>query len=134
MWSIAIRVIRSIFEDYMEPTRDTTTRTSFGSDPHRRSTLVCGVIYFNISEENMQKKIKDHPIVVGDYIQWLVSNSGRKEALEEKILAGMVKDRVDEISATLSSTTKRIIDHRTTVAAAKKAADQEEIKVRYLKK
>ena len=49
-------------------------------------------------------------------------------------MAGKFKDRVDEISATLSSTTKRIIDHRTTVAAAKKEADQEEIKVSYLKK
>ena len=38
--------------------------------------------------------------MVGAYTQWLVSNSGRKEAIEDKILAGKVKDRVDKISET----------------------------------
>ena len=69
------------------------------------------------------KTIKDHPIVVGTYAQWLFSNTGRKEALKAKILAGKVKDRLDDLSATLSSTTKSISELKTMFAAAKKAAD-----------
>ena len=60
-----------------------------------------GMILCHLAEENiLSKTIKDHPIVVGAYAQWLVSNSGRKEAIEDKILAGKVKDRVDKISET----------------------------------
>ena len=65
----------------------------------------------------------------GEYYQWLVGKSGRKESLEDKIL-----DRVDQLSITLSSTTKSIIKLKTSVAAAKKAADQVERKVSVLKK
>ena len=54
----------------------------------------------------------------------MVSNSVRKEALEYKALAGKLKDRVDNLSATSSSTTKSISELKMTVAAAKKAEDQ----------
>ena len=67
VWWITTRAIRSIFEYYMAPARATPTRTSFGSDPHRRSTLVWGVIRYHLAEEKMLRKIKDHPIVVGAY-------------------------------------------------------------------
>ena len=85
VWWITTRVIRSIFEDYLAPYRDTPTCTSCGSDTHCWSTLVWVLIRCHLSEENMLSKIiKDHPIVVGAYAQWLVSNSERKEALEDK--------------------------------------------------
>ena len=50
MWWITTRVIISIFEDYLDPARYTTTRTSFESYPHRRSTLLWGVINCNLAE------------------------------------------------------------------------------------
>ena len=131
---IITRVIRSIFEDYLAPARATPTRTSFGSDPHRRSTLVWGVIRYHLAEEKMLRKIKDHPIVVGAYAQWLLINSVRKKALEARILVGKVNDRVDELSATSSCTTKSISKLRTTFAASKKAVDQAASKVSALKK
>ena len=68
VWWITARVIISIFEDYLTPARATPTRTFFGSDTHRRRTLVWGVIFYNIAGENMiSKTTKDHPIVVGAY-------------------------------------------------------------------
>ena len=129
LW-ITTRVTRSIFEDYLDPNRDTSIRTYFGSDPHRRSTLVWVMILCHLYQE----KIKYHPIVVGAYTQWLVSNSGRNEALDAKILVVKVKDRVDELSAMFSSTTKRTSKLKKTVASYKKAADQTASKVRSLKK
>ena len=42
VWWITTKVIISIFEEYLAPARDTPTRTSFGLDPHIRSTL-CGM-------------------------------------------------------------------------------------------
>ena len=135
VWWITTRVIRSIFEYYLEPDRDTPMRTSFGSDPHRRGTLVWGLIFFHLAEENMlSKTIKNHSIVVGVHDQCFVSNSSKKEALKAKILAGKVKDRVDELSDTLSSTTKSGSKLKTTVASSKKAVDQAASKVSALNK
>ena len=82
----------------------------------------------------ISKTIKYHPIVVVDYAQWLVSASGRKEALEAQTLAGKLKDRVDELSATLSSTTTNTSELKTMVAEAKKVADQASSKVSALNK
>ena len=82
LWGITTRVIMSIFEDYLALSRATPTCHSFGSYPHLRSTLVWGMIRYHLSEENMlSKTIKDTPIVVGAYAQWLVSNPVIKEAL-----------------------------------------------------
>ena len=82
----------------------------------------------------LSKIIKDHPILVGAYAQWLVSNSVSKEVLGAKTLAVKLKDRVDELSATSYSTTKSIIKFKTTVAVAKKAAYQAASKFTALKK
>ena len=86
---------------------DTPTHTSFVSDPHLRSTLVCGVIHWYIYEEKiLLKTIKDHPILVGAYTQWLVSNSDRKEAFDAKKLAVKLKYHVNVLSAASYSTTE----------------------------
>ena len=82
----------------------------------------------------LSKTIKDPPILVGAYAQWLVINSYIKETLEDKALEEKLKDRVDEIISILISTTKGISELTTTVASANKAADQMARKVRILKK
>ena len=60
--------------------------------------------------------------MVGAYTQWLVSNSGREKALEDKKLAGKFKDRVYDLSAKSSSTTKIIIELKTTVQGTRKVS------------
>ena len=47
--------------------------------------MIWGSIHCFIAAESMlEKGFRDHPIVVGAYSQWLVSNSGRKEAQESQ--------------------------------------------------
>ena len=82
----------------------------------------------------LSKTIKYHPIVVGAYVQWLVINSCMKETLESKRLAGKLKDHVDKLTATSSSTTNSISKLKMTVTSAKKAPDQAEIRARAPKK
>ena len=62
--------------------------------------------------------------MVGVYDQWLVINSVRKEALKAKTLVGKLKDHLDELSETLSSTAKSTSKLKTMVAAVNKVADQ----------
>ena len=64
----------------------------------------------------------------------MVINSGIKEALEVKTLADKLKDSVDDLSDTLSSTTKNIIKLKTAVAESKKALVKAERNVRALNK
>ena len=82
----------------------------------------------------LSKTIKDNPIVMGVYAQWLISNSVRKKALYAKKLARKLKDCVENLSVALSSTSKSISKPKTTIAAAKKAEDQATSKVGALNK
>ena len=47
----------------------------------------------------LEKFTKDHPIVFVAYSQWLVSNYGRKGAMDAKVMANKIKYKVDEISS-----------------------------------
>ena len=54
-------------------------KTYFDSDSQLRSTLIWGVIKGHLAANKMlENSIKDNPIIVGAYYQWIVSNSGRK--------------------------------------------------------
>ena len=46
------------------------------------------------NEKMLVKFIKDHPFVVGDYAQWFMRNPGRKEAMDAKVIATKLKDKV----------------------------------------
>ena len=123
VWWIKTRFIISIFEDYLDPERSTSAKTSFDSDSQRRSTLIWGVIKGHLSTNMMlEKHIKDHPIVVGDYAQWLVSNSIRKESMETKVMSIKLKEKVDAISSSTTFSAKSINELNTYVASEKKAA------------
>ena len=93
------------------------------------------VIHCHLDEEKIiSKTIKYHPIVVDAYDQWLVINSGRKDYLDTKIMAGNLKDRVENLSVTSSSAIKSISKLKAVVAAANNAAYEAASKVRSLKK
>ena len=51
------------------------------------------------ADKTLEKSIKNHPIVVGSYAQWLVSNSGIKESMDSNIMATKIKDEVYELSS-----------------------------------
>ena len=94
-----------------------------------------GLIRCHLDEEKIiSKTIKYHPILVDAYAQWLVINSGRKDYLDTKIMAGNLKDRVENLSVTSSSAIKSISKLKAVVAAANNAAYEAASKVRSLKK
>ena len=78
--------------------------------------------------ELVSKGLRDHPIVVGSYAKWLVSNSGRKEA----ILAQKEVTKVQSSLTTLRSSLQSDIDKckstcgdlRSKVETVKKTADK----------
>ena len=51
----------------------------------------------------LSKSIKDHPIVVGTYANWLVINYGMREAMDGKIMATKITYKVDEVSSSSAS-------------------------------
>ena len=126
-------MIRSIFEDYLAPASSTAAKTSFQSDYQRQSTLIWGVIKVHlVAKKMLAKSIKDHPIVVGSYTQWIVSNYGIKEAIYANIMATKLEYKVDELSSSTNYVAKSINELKTSVASAKKAADTAISKLGYL--
>mmetsp|Transcript_20683 Transcript_20683/g.30304 ORF Transcript_20683/g.30304 Transcript_20683/m.30304 type:complete len:733 (-) Transcript_20683:5335-7533(-) len=124
-WWLLTRVSRSIFEDYLAPERLTATKTTYESPLHQSSVLMWGSVRcFLAADRMLQKGFKDHPIVVGAYSQWLVSNSGRKEALEAKL---QVSRAINDLASTtdLANDVKRTVaELKGKVEAAKKTADK----------
>ena len=75
------------------------------------------------ADKMLEKSIKDNPIVVGAYAQWLVSKSARKEAMEAKIMDTKLKYKVDELSSSSASSSDSINELKIFVASDKNAAD-----------
>ena len=82
----------------------------------------------------LEKSIKDHPIVVGDYSQWILSNSRRKEATDANIMATKLIYKVDKLSSLSVSSSKRINELKISVAYANKSADTAIIKLVFFSK
>ena len=73
--------------------------------------MIWGTIRCFIAAESMLKKgFRDHPIVVGAYSQWLVINSGRKEAQESQ-------KSVDKLQKELLVTSTLAKELKTSMAA-----------------
>ena len=86
--------------------------------------MLWGVIKSHLAVSAMLKRgIKDHPIVVGAYAQWLVSNSGRKEALKVHALIKSLTSKVNGISSSLKDATSTLSDVKASVVSVKKTAD-----------
>jgi hypothetical protein len=128
LWIIT-RVVKSIFEEYFAPARLTPTKTTFTSHAHQASALLWGVLQSHLAAKDMSKKtIKDHPIVVGAYAQWLVSHSGRKEADVAKKAADKASALAQELKTNLDKEKKVVNELKTKVEAVKRTADKALVK------
>ena len=81
----------------------------------------------------LKRGIKDYTIVEGAYAQWLVSNSGHKEALEAHLLIKSLTSKNDGISSSLKDATSNLSDVKASVVLVKKMADSVLNKVGALK-
>ena len=134
IWGITTKVMWSIFEDYLSPAQATHTTTTFESDLFRKCTMFWGVIKSHLATTSMLKKgIKDHPIMVGAYAQWLVSNSGQREAFEAQSMVKSLSSKVDSMSSTIKDTFSALADVKSTITSVKNTADSALNKVGSLK-
>ena len=130
VWWITTRIIRSIFEYYLSPSRSTAAKTSFDSDYCYQITLIWWVIKVHLAANNMLTKSNNyHPIVVLAYNQWLVINSGRKESMYANIMAIKLKEKLGDIFSLSASSSKIINEFNISVASSKKAANTAIIKL-----
>ena len=74
-----------------------------------------------ISEDLEARNIKDHPIVVGAYTEWIVANSGRREAEEVRTLNEKLTTQVDTLTKELESTKKKLESVKGTADRASQA-------------
>ena len=123
VWWITTQVIRSSFKDYPDLECSAAAKTSFDSDYQLRSTLIWRLIKGHLAADKiLVKSIKDHPIAVGAYAQCLVSNSIRKEAMDAKVMTTKLKDKVDELPSSTTSSANSINELKTSVAYSNKSS------------
>jgi hypothetical protein len=75
-----------------------------------------------------ERGIKDHPIVVGAYAQWLVRHSGRREAGEALKEAAKAIAIAAELKVSIGSQKGLLAELKTRVEAVKKVADKALVK------
>ena len=88
---------------------------------------------YNASDKMLVLGFKDHPVVVGVYSTWLVSNSGRKEAAALGTQIAGINKNVTLVSDDLNTLKKEVSDIRASVKSVKSTADSALSKVRSLK-
>ena len=129
VWWIITRVLRAIFEEYFAPARLTSTKTKFASHGHQAATLIWGSMRCHLATVDLVSKgLRDHPIVVGSYAKWLVSNSGRKEALAAQKEVTKVQASLTSLRSSAQSDIDKCKsacqDLRSKVETVKKTADK----------
>ena len=108
-WFIITKIIRHLFERLFAPAR----LAPMGLDMEGKNEKGCLVLWaivqtHMISEDLEIRNIKDHPIVVGAYTEWIVANSGRREAEEVRALNLKLTAQVESLSKDLESTKKKL--------------------------
>ena len=117
-WWIITHVIRNMYMRYFAPVRICPHRVHYAGDNIRSGVFIWNAIQTHFATVALEKRgIKDHPIVVGAFAEWLVQNSGRQEASQAKIDLVTVKEEVKAIRKTINEV-------QTKANSAKQTADK----------
>ena len=117
-WWIITFVIKSLFTRYLAPARVCSHRAKFESDERRAGEFIWSAIKsYNAISHLEEIGIKDHPIVMGALSEWLVQNSGRKEAM-------LAQSEVERLNALVKEQQKVIAELQASVRGAKSTADK----------
>ena len=124
VWALITKVMRSIFEEGLAPHRITPVASKFKDPLEKMSVMIWGVIRSHMATKAILKKgFKDHPVVVGAYAQWLVSNSGKKDASEAKAAIAKVTATVADLKDSFA-TKKALSSLESRIETVKKVADK----------
>ena len=125
VWLIITRVLKEIFEEYLAPARSTGTDAGFSDKSHEASVMIWGAAKTDIAACKMADKgIRNHPVVVGAYAQWMVGNSGLKEADAAKKEAAKACKAVTDFKVLLADQAKALSEAKSKIETVKKVADK----------
>jgi hypothetical protein len=125
VWLIITRVIKEIFEEYLAPARSTGTDAGFVDKAHESTVMIWGAAKTDVAVCQMSDKgIRNHPVVVGAYAQWMVGNSGLREADSAKKEALKAIQAVNELKTKLADQGKTISEVKTKLEQVRKTADK----------
>jgi hypothetical protein len=124
-WWIISYVIRSLFTRYFAPVRVCSHRTHFADHQEKASEFIWSAIKCHAATTSLLRTgIKDHAIVVGAFAEWLVHNSGRKEAVEAKESVEELKEEIKALEEALKAQKKTLTEVQAEAVTAKKTADK----------
>ena len=125
VWLIITRVLKEIFEEYLAPARSTGTDAGFVDKSDKASVIIWGAAKTDIAACKMSDKgIRNHPVVVGAYAQWMVGNSGLKEADAAKKEAAKACKAVSDFKSLLADQAKTLAEAKSKIEVVKKVADK----------
>jgi hypothetical protein len=125
VWSIITKVLKEIFEDYLSPARTTGIDGGFTDRTQQSSVMIWGAAKTDVAVVKMMDSgIRNHPVVVGAYAQWMVSNSGLRESASARKEASAAKQAVSDLKSQLAEQSKSLSEARSKIDVVKKIADK----------
>jgi hypothetical protein len=108
-WFIITKIIRHLFERLFAPARLAPMGLEMEGKNEKGCLVLWAIIQTHMISEDLEvRNVKDHPIVVGAYTEWIVANSGRREAEEVRALNVKLTAQVEALSKDLDSTKKKL--------------------------
>ena len=91
--------------------------------------MIWGAAKTDIAVYKMADKgIRNHPVVVGAYAQWMVGNSGLKEAEAAKREAAKACQAVSDFKSLLSDQARSLAEAKSKIEVVKKVTDKAHLK------
>ena len=115
---ITTHVIRNMYMRYFAPDHIYPHRVHYAGDNTRSRVFIWNAIQTHFATVALEKRgMKDHPIVVGAFAEWLVHNSGRQEAAQAKTDLVTIKEDMKGLRKTINEV-------QTKANSAKQTADK----------
>lgn len=124
VWHLISKVLRAIFEDLHRSRKLVTLQLRSGHTVRAAQVIYTALICTKICDTYTKMEFKNHPSVTGTSNNWLIANSGRKEAQAALKKAEALEVKHKDLLEKYSSIEKELGNAKKDAAAAKSLADK----------
>ena len=124
VWHLISKILKAIFEDIHRSRKLVTLQTRSGHDVRAAQVIYSTLICVKICETYTKMGIKNHPSVTGTSNNWLITNSGRKEAHAAVKKAEALELKHKDLLVKYSSMEKELGNAKKDATVAKSLAEK----------
>ena len=130
-WGIIMKAVRRIFEEHFAAARGLPVGIlpEASSSPAIKRRFRARMIWNALHSHQLVKemnaaRIRRHPLIEGAYSEWVLTHSGRSEAITALSTTDRMNTYIKKLQSTIASLEKSVADAQSLAKGAKSAADR----------